>query len=195
MFTMWCDGSGSLPTFIIYKICQNFITPFTFSHFYRSIIMLRSNSFSVLLSTIILTITWISTCNAAMLRGQHTDTRNLQSGNELRQLVLKNTCKDRLKFHVRYFDGELKYSTFENVRINRNVDIDTKREVTLALVALEDNGVDKFSLQCASGTRGYMKYSDGLCYKFYYSAESAVSCDDSNTGGGGGGGNDTPTCT
>ena len=90
--------------------------------------------------------------------------------------------------------------------INRKVDINAERKVTVALVAVEGDGIDIFSSQCAFGIRGYMTHSDGLCYKFHYSADITVTCDDSqssgnNTGGtrgfqGGGGSssNDTPIC-
>lgn len=115
-------------------------------------------------------------CFGATPRGR-AKTRTLQSAQEGHRLIMKNSCKDNIKIHARHYDGSLKYSLFENVKINQEIQVHAKRKVTVALVAVQLKEKDTFAAECVSGAPGYMKYSDGLCYKFYYSSKLNISCD------------------
>ncbi len=55
--------------------------------------------------------------------------------------------------------------------------IDTDKKITVALVGAELAGSnDVFMPKCYANERGYIKYSDGICYKFYYSSDIGLSC-------------------
>ena len=97
------------------------------------------------------------------------------------QIVMTNTCQDRMKVHIRFFDDKMRYTVSDDeVRLNQQVKVDTNKRVTVVMLAAETRGFDiredLFSSRCASSERGYAKYSDGLCYKFYYSTDVNVSC-------------------
>lgn len=72
----------------------------------------------------------------------------------------------------------MEYITSERVSLNQKMYIATDKRITVALVGAERAGSnDVFMPKCKANERGYIKYSDGICYKFYYSSDIGLSCD------------------
>ena len=131
-------------------------------------------------------------CDAAMLRGRNdlpdmAASRDLSSTQDANKVVITNSCPSSLKLHLRYFEDKLRHVVFKDVRFNQKVQVGTNKKVTVALVAGEHDGKDLFLSKCDLGERGYIRYTDGRCYKFYYSSEFTVTCDGTEVTGGGNG--------
>ena len=161
---------------------------------------------SVLLFAITFILVLPECCYGAMLRGnlqsrskpytnQH-DRPKYDQRQHSHRFVMTNACMNNVRIHTRHFDGELKHTLFDTVQMNQaielsththmstdsNTDSHTPKQITAALVALELDGKDHYAPECALGTKGYIQYSDGFCYKFYYSPDLIITCNNSDGG-------------
>ena len=75
----------------------------------------------------------------------------------------------------------------EDVRVGQTVQVETDKKVSFVLFAAEQqtsswqnqNSTHVFMSKCHEHERGYVQYSDGLCYKLSYSTNFST-CDESD---------------
>jgi len=95
-------------------------------------------------------------------------------------LSVQNTCRSPVQITMRYYDGASQRLSFENVAPNAIVKSEAIRTVSVALVAAKSyvDGSDIYAAKCASGDKRFVKYYDGLCYKYHYAVVSSNQAED-----------------
>ncbi len=118
--------------------------------------------------------------------GMHTDVSTItHADDDANNLIsVTNQCINQVKIHLRYFDGTMKYDAPKPLLTNQQFKVSTNGNVTVALIGAEiehkqriDSDVqitDVFMNKCATSERGYIKYMDGLCYKYHFATDDDV---------------------
>lgn len=98
-------------------------------------------------------------------------------------LLVTNNRARQMKLHVWLFCHEREHTIFEQVFINQKFNIDTKKRIIIAPIGAEHAGItDILMLKCSANQIGYIKYSDGICYRFYCLSNIELSCDNDSRG-------------